>query len=249
MSNMNKNLSLMKGYFKEYLSQFKNFSVYHEPGIEIYKSGIDSYTLNFIFIDSNSLNTTSKTLPINGVIISDSNFIEDKIKFIFDNTKFINKLNLMYKNEKSNFYSPKFYDDIVIKYVNDLYKKDFFTIFAEAKNINYEFLNESMFVNGIPSNHHIFIAYFNKKPIGFFYAISYIDSAFTVDVFVKENYRDMGILNILTTKAKEFAIDNQIQNLYSIPTSQFSMKVVNNEQYSVVDTLYAWIVSDERRIM
>lgn len=248
---MSIDISFIEKFFNDYVSVFEKKSYVFDDVANIYKSNLDCFSLNFAFINRKNVHDATLFIKNNfnykGIIVSEDQLVQKELVSIYgEKINYLGKLPLMEKIEKPEHYQSPFYDNVkIVKIGRDkISLLDFFEIFSNSKAVKKEYLESSMFVNGVPSNHHIFIAYLNEEPCGYFYAISNEKNAFTVDAYVKENYRNFGILNKLSKKAREVALQKEIYNLYTIPTSEFSMKTISAEGYIFKNFFHFWAVSN-----
>jgi len=214
------------------------------PNVEIYKSGIDNVSMNFCFvnnyIEESDINFINNKFDLNGFIFTSNNFHPDI--FLIENLTPIGKFTLMMREEVPDFYRAPFYDDIEILSVEEypMIFTDFIKVFSEVRGLDKEEITKSIDIENLKLNNHFFVAYMSDIPVGTLYAISNEDNAFVIDASVKENYRNTGILNALAKKAKEVVLSKEIFNFYAIPTSDFSLRVMNDMGFQVIDITFLW---------
>jgi len=214
------------------------------PNVEIYKSGIDHWSMNFCFVsnelENSDIDFIRNKLDINSVIISSKNF-DEKI-WELDDIVSLGEFPFMLREEIPDFYKAPFYDDMEILSVAEypMIFTDFIQVFSEVRGIEEKDIINMIDVENLKQNNHFFVSYMSDIPVGIFYAISNEDSAFIIDASVKESHRNTGILNAMAKKAKEEALSKEIFNFYSIPTSEFSVRVMNDQGYNLVGTFCLW---------
>lgn len=212
--------------------------------VEIYKSGIDNVSMNFCFvkdyIEESDVDFINNKFNINGFIITSNNFHPDI--YLVENLNPIGKFLLMLREEVPDFYRAPFYDDIEILSVEEypMIFTDFIKVFSEVRGLDEEEVTRSIDIENLKLNNHFFVAYMSDIPVGTLYAISNQDNGFVIDASVKENYRNTGILNAMAKKAKEAVLFKEIFNFYAIPTSDFSLRVMNDMGFRPINVLFLW---------
>lgn len=237
-------MEIMANSFKQFTEMFNGASFHINNNVSIYKSGIDHWSMNFCFVSNeivdSDIDFIKNKFDINGIIFSSTNFNEDILKI--ETLRPIGKFPIMLREEIPDFYKAPVYDDIEILSVSDypMIFGDFIDVFSSVRGIEKDYINNKINIDNLKNNNHFFVAYMSDIPVGSFYAISNNEDAFTLDVSVKENYRNTGILNAMAKKAKEEALKKDIFNFYSIPTSEFSVRVMNDQGYKMIGSCFLW---------
>jgi hypothetical protein len=188
---------------------------------------------------------------------SDKDFLENKLdvnSMIFSkhylDDEFLNSKNISYvgqypfmlREEVPDFYKAPNYDDLEILSVEDypMVIEDYIKIFSEARGMEKSVVKGFFDIQKLKNNNHFFVAYLSDNPAGIFYAISYEENAFVMEVSIKDQYKNSGILTAMAKAAKESALKKDILNFYSIPTSEFSVKVMTEQGYKVIGSYHVW---------
>lgn len=237
-------MEIVKKSLKQFTENFVGSSFHMTQNVSIYKSGVDYWSMNFCFIEEGlkekEIDFIKNKLDLQSVVISEKNIKEMLIED--DNFYFIAEIPLMIREEVPDFYKSPHYDDMEILAVSDypMIFPDFIKVFAEVRDLDEEYLKNLINIENLTKNNHFFVAYMSEIPVGIFYAVSFDDNAFIIDASVKESYRNTGILNAMAKKAKEEALSREIFNFYSIPSSEFSVRVMNDQGYKPLKNYYVW---------
>lgn len=237
-------MNIVKDSFKEFTENFIGSSFHMSNNVSIYKSGIDHWSMNFCFIngtvEDKELEFIEKKFDVPGTLFSINNKNNDLIDI--DSMTFVGDFPFMLREEVPDFYKAPVYDDMEILSVSDYPMSfvDFVEVFCEIRKIDKDKTMNMIKKEQLKNNNHFFVAYMNDSPVGAFHAISHGENAFIMDALVKENYRNTGVLNAMAKKAKEEALRKEIFNFYSIPTSEFSVRVMNDQGYKPIGMYYLW---------
>jgi predicted ribosome-associated RNA-binding protein Tma20 len=234
----------MQVSLKDLVKNFSGYSYHMKKNIEIVNSGIDHWSLNFCFtekeISKEEAYFIKDKLNKRGLIISKE--LMNKELMETEGFKYVGKFPYMKREESKEFYKAPIYDDIEILSVTEhpMVFKDFLKVFSNVRSLD-PYQVESLFkTENLSVDNHFFVAYASDTPVGILYAISYGNDAFIVEVSVKESHRDSGILNAMAKYAKEYAIGKGIFNFHSVPTSEFSTKVMYEHGYKTIGSYHFW---------
>lgn len=237
-------MDIVTNSFKQFTEIFNGASFHINNNVSIYKSGIDHWSMNFCFVSNYisdiDIDFIQNKFNINGTVFSSSNFNDEILRI--EGLKPLGKFPIMLREEVPDFYKAPTYDDMEILSVSDypMIFNDFVQVFCEIRGIDKKSFYNKINIDNLTNNNHFFVAYMSDIPVGTFYAISSNEDAFVLDASVKENYRNTGILNAMAKKAKEEALTKEIFNFYSIPTSEFSVRVMNDQGYKLTGTCFLW---------
>lgn len=232
--------------FSEHISMFPDSEIHYKNGIKIMNGNAGSYMTNIMALNSIDLNKdvdfVKNKFKTPGIIFSQSYQIApDLLAIFYDRLSYIGEFPVMERRESNDYYSAPHYDNISIEnnHYNPLIIKDFTSLSLETKGIP-----NNDFVVSEKDNIHIFVCYASDKPIGYLYAISSEDRAFVVEAYVRDGYRNSGILTALAKHAKEYVVSHGIYNFYSIATSEYTVMTTKQEGHQMIGSLYIWLVSE-----
>lgn len=237
-------MDIVRNSFKDFSKIFLDSSFHMKNGIEVFKTEVDHWSMNFCFIGGEvtgeGLTFIKEKLDVNSLIFCKSS-ISKELKDV-QGIHYIGEFPYMERKESRESYYAPFYDDIEILTVREYPGafKDFVKVFSEIRGLDESYLMSKINMSSLTTNNFFFVAYISNIPVGIFYAISYGENAFIVEASVKENYRNSGILTAMAKSAKEEAIKHGIYNFYTIPTSDFSIKVINEQGYNKIGSYHIW---------
>jgi N-acetylglutamate synthase-like GNAT family acetyltransferase len=234
-------VDIVKEAIKQNVENFLESSFHVTKNIEIMKTNINNLSCNFCFINSSpsdqDIDFIKNKLNINAIILSKEYFNLD-----IDGVSYISEIPLMKREEVPDFYKAPHYDNLEILNVKDYPGaiKDYVEIFAKVRGMEKDDIDKIFNYEGLKDNNHFFVAYLSENPAGFFHAINYGDSAFIMGTGVKNQYRNSGLLTAMAKSAKEYALNIGIYNFYALPTSEFSIRVMNDQGYKNIDSYHVW---------
>lgn len=234
-------MEIVKKSFKEFTENFKGSSFHFRNNVQIMKSNINKISCNFCFLENeildDDINFIKDKLDIDSIIISKKQF-----NLSLDNIYYIGEIPLMKREEIPDFYKAPHYDDIEILSVRDypMIIKDYVEVFANIRGLEKDYVDSIFNYEGLKNNNHFFVAYLSENPAGIFHAVSYEDNAFIVGTGVKNQYRNSGLLTAMAKYAKESALNLEIYDFYALPTSEFSVRVMNDQGYKMIDSYHIW---------
>lgn len=237
-------MDIVKESFKRFTQNFIGSSFHMTNNVSIYKSGIDHWSMNYCFVDGEisdkDLNFIKEKFDVSGILFSKEK-IDDHILEI-ESFHPVGPFPLMLREEVPDFYTAPVYDDMEILTVREypMIFSDFLDVFCDIRNLNSDEIKQKINIDSLTKENHFFVAYMSDNPVGIFYAISNDFDAFIIDASVKESYRNTGVLNAMAKKAKEEALKNEILNFYSIPTSDFSVRVMDDQGYKTIGAYHFW---------
>jgi hypothetical protein len=235
---------IVKDSFRQHISNFTGASFHIRKNVEIMKSGLDHYSCNFCFVGS-ELSSSDKDfikdkLNTDAIIFSKHNIKDDLSDF--KKNYYLGKYPFMLRQEVPDFYKAPNYDDLEILSVEEypMIIEDYIKIFSESRGMEKDVIKKSFSIERLKNNNHFFVAYLSDNPAGIFYAISYGENAFVMETFIKDQYKNSGLLTAMAKAAKEYALKKNMINFYAIPTSEFSVKVMGEQGYKVIGSYHMW---------
>ena len=239
---MKKNLEILINSFSDYIKIFPQSSITYKDGIHILNSETSATPSNIMIVEDFSILDKKKFILDNfnkrGLIFHDSKSIESSLVDIYsDKVFYIGEYPIMERNEVETNYSAPYYDNLYIENnkTKSIVNNHFKEIFLSSRG-----LEDMQLKIDKKENIHIFVCYMNDKPVGFLSAVSFQESAFVVEAYVKTNYRNYGVLTALSQYAKEYGLSHGIYNFYSIATSEHTVNVIANQGHMLVDTVHMW---------
>lgn len=242
-----KSWQMLKKTTPMYLCLSNNSNKIENNNIFIYKNNISSILFNTAIIENNDAemqqSIMSKYFNCGGVIIA-----KDENKASVDSwinktkSKYLGRFPLLNKIEKEKIVLDSIDPAITIKrvYADNTFE-DFFNIYVKTKKINQQDAIKLFSKKIFDQDYFLYIAYYKDTPAGIWSMIKTDDAIMIVDIEIVEEFRQLNVLKMLSSKAYSDAIDSKIYNYSALATSPFSLKVALSYGYNVEGYCHIWL--------
>ena len=147
----------------------------------------------------------------------------------------------LYAKTERTIYPIQYYDNLYIERIqsNKYSINAYLDLFFQSKNVEY---NDNIITKNIFRNDFFnYICYYDDVPAGIFAAVSHEDCAMIMNAYVLPQFRDLGIISLLSKRARHDASSNEIYEYCTIALSEYSLKTLLSHKLNIDFMCEVWI--------